>query len=92
MLQKSSPEEIEVQLKVFSNLIPSPKQIDIVADLDLSHVKEGTNNLAIRSDDIKLPPGVIIAGLDRSSVRVVTDKKISRQMTIKVQDNLQIAG
>lgn len=84
-LIKTSPEEVEVQLKVLSNLIPSPKEIDIVADLDLARIKEGNNNLPIRSEDIKLPTGVIIAGINRPTVRVVTDKKVSRQMTVKVK-------
>ena len=84
-LVKSSPEEVDVQLKVFSNLVPSPKQMDIVADLDLSNVKEGTNSLAIRNEDFKLPPGVVIAGLNRSVVKVVTDKKIRKQLAVRVK-------
>lgn len=84
-LVKSSPEEVDVQLKVFSNLVPSPKQMDIVADLDLSNVKEGPNSLAIRNEDFKLPPGVVIAGLNRSVVKVVTDKKIRKQLAVRVK-------
>lgn len=91
-LTKSSPEEVEVQLKVFSNLVPSPKQMDIVADLDLSNVKEGVNSLAIRNDDFKLPPGVIVAGLDRSVAKVVIDKKVRKQLVVKVKTVGRLPG
>ena len=92
VLMKSSPEEVEVQLKVFSNLVPSPKQMDIVADIDLSKVKEGGNNLAIRNDDFKLPPGVVIAGLNNSVVKVTTEKKIRKRLPIRVKTVGRLPG
>ncbi|GAB7027614.1 diadenylate cyclase CdaA [Geotalea toluenoxydans] len=91
-LIKTTPEEVEVQLKVFSNLIPSPKEMDIIADVDLSRAKEGVNNIAIRSEEIKLPPGVIIAGLSRSTIRVVADKKIIRHIAVKAGTVSRLPG
>ena len=38
---RSAPEEVEVQAKIFSNLIPSPKQLEIVADVDLLKAQGG---------------------------------------------------
>lgn len=75
-LTRSAPDEVELQLKTFSNLIASPRQLDdVVVDLDLSRIKEGGNTLTIRKEDIKLPPGVVVAGMDRSTVRVTADKR-----------------
>jgi uncharacterized protein (TIGR00159 family) len=91
-LVKTTPEEVEVQLKVFSNLIPSPKEMDIIADVDLSRVKEGANNIAIRSEEIKLPPGVIIAGLNHSTIKVIAERKIIRQMTVQAGTVSRLPG
>jgi uncharacterized protein (TIGR00159 family) len=91
-LTKVVPEEVEVQLKVFSNLVPSPKQMDIVADLDLSKIREGASNLAIRNDDFKLPPGVVIAGLNRSVVKVTADRKVRKQLVVRVRTVGRLPG
>jgi diadenylate cyclase len=75
-LSRTYPEEIDLQLKTFSNLIASPRQLgDIAVDLDLSRLKEGGNSLAIRKEDIKLPPGVVVASIERQSVRVTAERK-----------------
>jgi len=91
-LTKTTPDEIEVQLKVFSNLVPPPKQMDIVADIPLSRAKEGVNSIAIRNEDIKSPPGAVITGLSRSTIKIATDKKIVRQMIIKVETVSKLPG
>ncbi|MBJ6801745.1 diadenylate cyclase CdaA [Geomonas propionica] len=74
-LTRSFPDEVDLQLKSFSNLVASPKNLDIVVDLDLSKAKEGNNNIQISKDLIRLPPGVVVVNLDRSLVRVVVEKK-----------------
>ena len=91
-LIKAVPEEVEVQLKVFSNLVPSPKQMDIVADLDLSKIREGSSNLTLRNDDFKLPPGVVIAGLNRSVVKVTADRKVRKQLAVRVRTVGRLPG
>jgi uncharacterized protein (TIGR00159 family) len=74
-LTRSNPEEVDLQLKAFSNLVASPKQLDVVVDIDLSKVKEGGNSMPIRKEDIKLPPGVVVASMERSTVRVTAERK-----------------
>lgn len=74
-LTRSYPDEVELQLKSFSNLVGSPKSLDIVVDLDLSKAKEGNNNIQISKEQIRLPPGVVVVNLDRSLVRVTAEKK-----------------
>jgi diadenylate cyclase len=84
-LSRTYPEEIDVQLKTFSNLIASPKQLgDVAVDLDLSRVREGGNSLVIHKEDIKLPPGVVIDSIERQSVRVTAERK-SHKDAIKVR-------
>uniref|UniRef100_A0A831TYL4 Diadenylate cyclase n=1 Tax=Geobacter metallireducens TaxID=28232 RepID=A0A831TYL4_GEOME len=82
VLLKSSPEEVEVQLKVFSSLIPSPKQLDLVADLDLANVREGSNTLAISEGDLNLPLGVVVTSMNPSSVKVTIGKKVRKTLLV----------
>ena len=79
ILTRSNPEEVDLQLKAFSNLVTSPRQLDVVVDLDLSRVKEGGNSIPIRKEDIKLPPGVVVANMERSSVRVTIERKVRKE-------------
>lgn len=74
-LTRSYPDEVDLQLKSFSNLVASPKNLDIVVDLDLAKVKEGNNSIQISKDLIRLPPGVVVVNMDRSMVRVTAERK-----------------
>lgn len=85
VLLKSSPEEVEVQLKVISSLIPSPKRLDIAADLDVGKVREGSNLLAVKSDDFHLPPGMTVTGVTPSVVKVTAEKKMRKNLLVKVR-------
>jgi diadenylate cyclase len=78
VLTRSYPEEVDLQLKAFSNLVASPKQLDVVVDIDLSGAREGGNSMPIRKEDIKLPPGVVVASMERSMVRVTTERKLRK--------------
>ena len=85
VLVKSSPEEVEVQVKVISRLIPSLKQLDIVADVDLAKIREGTNNLAIKNDALQLPLGVVVSGINPSVVKVATEKKVRKNLLVRAK-------
>lgn len=78
-LSRSYPEKVDLQLRAFSNLVSSPKELDVVVDIDLSKAREGENTLAIRKEDIKLPLGVVVASMDRSRVRVVVERKTGKE-------------
>lgn len=82
-LLKSSPEEVDVQLKVFSNLLPSAKRLDISADVDLSRIREGKNTVVIRNDNFSLPMGVVISAVEPASLKVTADKKIRKQLQVR---------
>lgn len=92
VLVKSTPEEVEVQLKVFSSLIPSPKQLDIVADLDLANVREGVNNLAVRESDMNLPLGVVVTNVNPSVVKVTVANKVRKSLRVRVKTQGDLPG
>jgi diadenylate cyclase len=85
VMVRNSADEVDVQVKVLSMLIPSPKHIDIVTDIDLSKIKEGTNRLPIRSEDLQLPLGVVVSGIDPSVVKVVAEKKMRKTLKVRVR-------
>jgi diadenylate cyclase len=77
-LTRSYPEEVDLQLKTVSSLIASPKDLDVAVDLDLSKVKEGGNTISIRKEDIKVPAGVVVATMERSTVKVTAERKTGK--------------
>ena len=85
VLVNSSPEQVEVQLKAVSGLIPSPKQLDVMADVNLAKVRDGVNQLAIKGDDFQLPLGVKVTGINPSTVKVTVEKKVRKTLRIKVK-------
>nr|WP_082002750.1 diadenylate cyclase CdaA [Geobacter sp. OR-1] len=92
VLMKNVPEDVEVQLNVFSSLIPSPRQLDIVADINLAKLREGISVLPIRTDDFKLPLGVVVTSVKPSSVRVHADRKVRKELRVKVKSIGRLAG
>lgn len=74
-LTRSFPDEIDLQLKSYSNLVGSPKRLDVVVDIDLSKAREGTNSIQVSKEQIKLPPGVAVVNMDRSIIRVTVERK-----------------
>ena len=84
-LIKSSPEEVEVQVKAFSRLFDPSKQSDIVADINLAKIREGVNSLAITGEDLHLPLGVVMTGISPSVVKVTAEKKARKVLRVQVQ-------
>ena len=84
VLVRSVPEEVDVQLKSFSSLTPSPEKLDIAADIDLSGVREGQATVAIRSSDFKLPSGMVIAGFSPRVIKVVVERKVRKSVPVRV--------
>ncbi|KAB0672550.1 TIGR00159 family protein [Oryzomonas sagensis] len=84
VLLRSSPEEVEVQVKSFSSLTPTPAKLDIAADIDLSEVREGAAIVRIRNSDFKLPSGMVVGSVNPSSIRIVTEKKVRKTVPVRV--------
>ncbi|BEH11131.1 MULTISPECIES: diadenylate cyclase CdaA [Geobacter] len=92
VLVKSVPESVEVQLKVFTSLIPSPKQLDLVADLNLASVHDGVNSLAVKDDDLNLPLGVVVTGINPPVVKVTIAGKERKQLRVRPKLTGQLPG
>jgi len=84
-LIKSDPEEIDLQLKALSSLIPTPKTTDLSVDLDLSGIREGTTTVPVRNDAIRLPLGVMLSAVHPTTIKVTTDKKVRRDLPVIVK-------
>jgi YbbR domain-containing protein len=92
LLTKSSPDEIEVQLRSFSGLIPAPKENEIAANIDLSKIKEGNNIITIKKEDFKLPPGVVVTRVRPSTLRVSIGKKARKWLRVEPKITGRLPG
>lgn len=82
VLQTGAPEEVEVQLKVHSPLFSASKKLDVAADLDLARIHEGANTLPLDSKAFQLPLGVSVARVNPSTLKVVAEKKVYRELPL----------
>ena len=89
---KSVPEEVEVQVKALSKLIPSPKQLEVVADVNLEKIREGTNRVAIKNEELQLPLGVMVSSISPSVIRVNTEKKVRKTLQVRVRTQGQLSS
>lgn len=83
-LVRSTPEEVDVQLKSYSILTPLPSKLDISADIDLSSIREGQASIRVKSSDFRLPSGMEMTSVTPPSIRVVTDRKERRRVPVRV--------
>jgi len=83
-LVRSSPEEVDVQLKSFSILTPMPSKLDIAADVDLSAIQEGQATVRIINSAFKLPSGMEITAVNPPTIRIVTDRKERKLVPVKI--------
>jgi uncharacterized protein (TIGR00159 family) len=84
VLVRSSPEEVDVQLKSFSSLTPAPAKLDISANVDLSAVREGQATVRIKNSDFSLPSGMVVSSINPSSIKVVTERKMRKTVPVRV--------
>jgi len=84
VLMRSSPEEVEVQVKSFSSLTPAPAKLDMTADVDLSEVREGQATVRIKNSDFKLPSGMVVDSVSPPSIRIFTEKKVRKTVPVRV--------
>lgn len=81
-LQAGAPEEVEVQLKVLSNLFASSKKLDVAAELDLAKIHEGANSLQLDSKSFQLPLGVSVVRVNPATLKVVAERKGYRELPL----------
>lgn len=83
LLTGTSPDRIEVQVKTVSSLIPSPKEGEIAAEVDLSGIGEGSSNVRISKEDFTRPPGVMISEVKPSTLKVTAEKKAQKWVSVQ---------
>ena len=83
VLTSNSPEKVDIQLKSFSGLAPMPSKLDVTANIDLSDIREGQTMVKIKNSDFRLPSGMEVTSVNPSSIRIVTDRKVRKQVPIK---------
>ena len=69
-LLRVSPEEVTVRLRSNSGLTPSPRQLDLTADMDLGGVQEGHNTLRVSLSHVRVPPGMTVVGIEPTTIRI----------------------
>lgn len=84
VLVRSFPEELEVQLKSFSSLTPTPAKLDISADVDVSALREGQSSVRIKNSDFSLPSGMVVTTISPSLIKIITEKKVRKSVPVKV--------
>lgn len=84
VLVRSTPEEVDVQLKSQSMLTPAPSKLDLTAEVDASEVRDGQVTLRIRPADFNLPSGVTISAITPSSIRITAEKKVRRTVPVRL--------
>ncbi|NJD91544.1 MAG: TIGR00159 family protein [Geobacter sp.] len=82
VLSDNLPGEVEVQLKVLSTIFMSSKKLDVVADLDLSKIHEGLNNIPVDSKVFQLPLGVSVSKVTPPVMKIIAERKMYRELPV----------
>jgi YbbR domain-containing protein len=77
-----SVKTVSLNIKGQERLINNLKSSDIKVYVNLSKTKKGENIYYITRDDIKLPHGIIVANINPSSVKIITEE--TKRKTVKV--------
>lgn len=81
---ETAPENLEIQLKSLSSLVPTPAKLDILADIDLSDVRDGVASIRVKNSDVSLPLGVVISSISPTAVKVQAEKKVRKKVPVKL--------
>lgn len=84
ILLRTTPEAVDVQIKSLSSLSPPPSKLDLTAVLDASQAKEGYNTIRVQNTDFNLPSGLSINSISPSSIRIVTERKLRKEVPVRV--------
>jgi uncharacterized protein (TIGR00159 family) len=75
----------KVRVKYSSLLLPVSRPDEVAVDLDLSRFKQGENLVVIRPDDLHLPLGAKLITVEPAEIRVVTDRKVEKELRVRVR-------
>lgn len=83
ILLRTSPEDVNVQIKSLSSLTPAPSKLDLTAEIDASEVQEGQTSIRVRNSDFKLPSGITITSVSPTSIRISAERKLRKSVPVK---------
>jgi uncharacterized protein (TIGR00159 family) len=84
VLLRTHPEDVTVQIKAMSSLVPPPSKLDLTAEIDASGITEGTTSIRVNQANINAPSGMIITSVSPSGIRVSAEKKLRKKIPVKV--------
>lgn len=82
VLKHDLPAELNVQLKVLSNLFTSANKFEIAALIDLSRIREGANSITVDENAFELPLGVSVEKVSPSVLNIIAEKKLYRDLPV----------
>jgi len=84
-LKNDLPSVLDVQLKILSTIFISAKQLETVADIDLSKVHEGVNSIPVEFESFQLPLGVSVIKVAPEVLKITAEKKIYRDLPVRLR-------
>jgi len=84
VLLHTLPEDVTIQIKAMSSLVPPPSKLDLAAEIDASGIIEGTTAIRVNHSNITAPSGMIVTSVLPSSIRVTAEKKMRKNVPVKI--------
>jgi len=75
---------VKLQLSGSDTLIKALQPDNVGVRLDLSKASEGANSITLIDQNIKLPPGIVLKGMEPSVVEVTLDTIVTKELPIQV--------
>jgi len=75
---------VKLQLSGSDTLIKALQPDNVGVRLDLGKALEGANSVTLTDQNIKLPPGIVLKGMEPSVVEVTLDTIVTKELAIQV--------
>jgi YbbR domain-containing protein len=74
--------KVSLYIKGQERIIRTVKPSDVRLSLDLSKTKSGENIFYIHGEDIQLPHGITVTSINPSSLKIITEKTVSKTVRV----------
>lgn len=82
VVKSDLPSELEVQLKILSTIFTSGNKPEIMADIDLARIHEGTNIIPVDVKSFRSPLGVSVVKVTPAALKIIAEKKASKVLPV----------
>ena len=82
-LTNYSVKVVSISIKGQERIIRTIRPLDVTVFIDLSKAKKGESSYTINKNDVKLPPGVTVANITPSYVRVSFEESVTKTVEVK---------